>query len=185
MSQKLNELVSQQMKLTKNKQMTEEEYFYIASLLGKKNFLVFGTGHDSNIWRHANSDGTTIFLENNTKWILPEDDDVYIVNYTSKLTDADALLEQYKIGNDHNLIIELPEIVKNTKWDIIFVDAPAGNKSHLPGRMQSIYAAKQLSSKDTKVLIHDCDRPVEDTYSKFFFGDNYIQLTKLRGFNIK
>jgi len=176
-------LISEQMRLTKGKQMTEEEYKHIASLLGDKNVLVFGTGHDSNIWRKSNNNGMIIFLEDNDRWI--EDlDDVYKVTYTTTLTEAEDLLKKYKSGDDSKLVIELPDIVKNTKWDIIIVDAPAGNKSHFPGRMQSIYCAKNLASSGTKVLIHDCDRYVEDLYSKELFGEDYIQLKKLRQYQI-
>lgn len=117
----IEHLITKQMALTKNKQMTEEEYRFIASLLADKKFLVFGTGLDSTLWREANKDGLTIFLEDSTKWIDSKDKDVYQVKYTSKLTEADSLLEKYKNGNDHDLKIELPTIVKNTKWDIILL----------------------------------------------------------------
>lgn len=179
----IDDLIKLQMKLTKGKQMTEEEYIYIASLLGNKNVLVFGTGHDSNIWKEANNNGLTIFLEDNDKWI-EDTNDVYRVSYTSVLTDADKLLEEYKLGIFDNLKIDLPHIVKNTNWDIIIVDAPAGNKSHFPGRMQSIYSAKILSKKNSHVLIHDCDRYVENLYTTAMFEKPYKELTKLRHYVI-
>lgn len=181
LSKDIELLISEQMRLTKGKQMTEEEYTYIASLLGNKNVLVFGTGHDSNIWREANNDGLIIFLEDNDKWIQ-DANDVYRVSYTSVLTDADKFLEEYKLGIFDKLKINLPDTVKNTKWDVIIVDAPAGNKSHFPGRMQSIFTAKKLARKNTDIFVHDCDRKVEDLYTKEFFGEPKKQLTKLRHF---
>lgn len=179
----IENLIKLQMKLTKGKQMTEEEYIYIASLLGNKNVLVFGTGHDSNIWREANNDGLTIFLEDNDKWI-EDSNDVYRVSYISVLTDADKFLEEYKLGIFDNLKINLPDIVKNTNWDVIIVDAPAGNKSHFPGRMQSIYSAKILSKKNSDVLVHDCNRYVENLYTTTMFGKPHKELTKLRHYII-
>lgn len=181
-SQTVNELIDRQMRLTKNKQMTEEEYRYIASYLGSKNTLIFGTGYDSDLWRQANNHGNTIFLEDNDKWISHEND-VYKVTYKTVLSDAEILLSNYKkTMNDNLLLLDLPQFVKDTKWDIIVVDAPAGNKLHLPGRMQSIFTAKKLSNKNTNIFVHDCDRKVEDLYTTEFLGKPKKQLTKLRHF---
>ena len=68
----LEELIKTQMEVSKGNQMTEDEYRYIASFLGNKKFLVFGTGFDSNIWRFANKEGITLFLEHNSEWIKDE-----------------------------------------------------------------------------------------------------------------
>ena len=179
----LDSLIERQMSLTKGKQMAEEEYRYISSLLGNKNFLVFGTGLDSNIWRLANKDGLTIFLEDNIKWIN-DDDDVYKITYSTKLTQADELLLEYQNNITKNLEIDLPDIVKNIKWDIILVDAPAGNKDHFPGRMQSIYAASKLRNKKTEVLVHDCDRYVEDIFSNIMLKNLHKQFVKLRSYKL-
>jgi glucuronoxylan 4-O-methyltransferase len=168
--------------LTKGKQMAEEEYRYIASLLGNKNFLVFGTGLDSKIWRYANKNGLTIFLEDNHKWINPADNDVYKITYSTKLTQADEMLLEFKNNNTKKLEINLPNVVKNTNWDLILVDAPAGNKDYFPGRMQSIYAASILRNKDTEVLVHDCDRYVEDVFSKIMLKNLHKQFVKLRSY---
>lgn len=175
--------IKRQMELTKNKQMTEEEYRYIASHLGSKNVLVFGTGHDSDLWRLANNNGKTIFLEHNKKWIKQNDDDVYKVNYGTKLKEADRLLDKYRSTKDFEMLkLELPEFVWNINWDIIVVDAPTGVKDGHPGRMKSIFTASLLSKKDTDVFVHDCDRRVEDLYTREFFGNSFRQLTKLRHF---
>lgn len=180
--QELEQLIKKQMLVTKGNQMSIEEYYYISSIIRNKNFLVFGTGYDSNIWRFCNQ-GITIFLEDNDRWI-DDQSDVYKIQYTTKLTDADRLLLEYKNNIFKNLETKLPDVVTNTRWDVILIDAPAGNKPHFPGRMQSIYAAKKLAKDGCKVLIHDCDRHVEDTYSKEFFGKKYKEFTKLRSFEI-
>lgn len=161
-------------------QMTAEEYRYIGSFLGNVNFLVFGTGHDTPLWRYANKGGLTVFLENNRKWIKKEDTDVYKVTYTTKRAEQEKLLEEYHNGIFDNLKMTLPDVVTNTKWDVIFVDSPVGTNDKKPGRMQSIFTASILANKDTEVFVHDCDRKVEDTYSKAMFSKTVKELSKLR-----
>lgn len=173
-------MLAEKMEKSNHGQMTAEEYRYIAQFLGNKNFLVFGTGHDTPMWRYANRNGTTIFLENNAKWIKPEDTDVIKVTYTTKRAWHERLLEEYKNGIFDNLKMDLPKIVTETKWDCIFVDSPVGTTDKKPGRMQSIFTASILSNKDTDVFVHDCDRKVEDIYSKAMFSNVVKDLTKLR-----
>ena len=165
---------------TQHMQMTAKEYEYICSFLGDKNFLVFGTGYDSNLWRYANSKGKTIFLENIGKWINPQDTDVYKVTYSTKRGQYKELLEDFQKGEYGKLQMELPNIVRTTAWDCIFVDSPVGTTDKKPGRMQSIFAARQLSSRDTNVFVHDIDRDVENEYTRKMFSSIIKELTKLR-----
>jgi uncharacterized protein (TIGR01627 family) len=182
----IKNMIFQLKEKTQDTQMTTEEYEYIASFLGDKNFLVFGTGYDSDLWRYANRQGKTIFLEHNTQWITNTEDTCQI-SYTCNLRkDKDRLLEEYKQGMFSNLIIDLPSEVTTTTWDLILVDSPeGGKKKHYHGRMQSIYAAKQLASLETDIFVHDCDRYVEDVYSSVMFSKLIKELTKLRHFKIK
>jgi glucuronoxylan 4-O-methyltransferase len=150
-------------------QLTFDEYKYIIPFLGKSNFLVFGTGNDSELWNYANKDGKTVFLENQEEWIKPEYKNVIKVDYTCKITDYKKLLDEFKKGIYDNLTISLPEEIKNIRWDVIFIDSPTGYNINCPGRMQSIYTGYSLSNKDTHVFIHDCNREVEDLYSKEMF----------------
>jgi uncharacterized protein (TIGR01627 family) len=182
MDEKINELIQSQMLKSKGNQMTKEEYWYISSFLGDKNFLVFGLGYDSKLWRYANRNGFTIFLEHDPRWIT-DDSDVYQVFYTTKLTQADDLLLEYRQGNFKNLTMNLPDIVLENNWDYIFVDSPQGYKPHFPGRMQSIYTASILANNNTHVFVHDCNRRVEDIYTREMFPKIVKQLTKLRHLN--
>lgn len=178
--QKVIELINHIIDKTQNTQMTTIEYQYMASFLHDKNLLVFGTGYDSDLWRYANRFGSTVFLEHNDKWITDEED-IYKVRYTThKKRDSKRLLELYKKDITNELLLDLPSIVYDYKWDIILVDSPEGGKNCHPGRMQSIYTAKILSSPGTNIFIHDCDREVEDTYSKTMFKNLKKELTKLR-----
>ena len=174
----LAQIVSTLMEKVGSSQMTQEEYLYVASFMGSKNILVFGTGHDSALWREANAGGLTLFLENDPKWITT--DDVILVNYTTLLTEGDKLLAEYAAGEYEGLRLDLPRQVTAQQWDVIFVDSPTGYASHTPGRMQSIYAASLLAGKDTDVFIHDCDRRVENLYSKAMFSRHLKQLSTLR-----
>jgi len=179
----IQHLINEIIKKNNGTQMTKEEYEYIASFLQNINFLVFGTGHDSNLWRLANSEGLTTFLEHNKKWISNHTD-IIKITYTTTISAADQLLEEYRSGNHKNLEIYLPEIVQNTKWDCILVDSPEGFNKKSIGRMQSIYTARKLANKKTNIFIHDCDRYVEDLYSKEFFTKQVKQFTKLKHFKI-
>jgi len=163
---------------TKGKQMTEEEYRYIASFLDNVNFLVFGTGHDSDLWRFCNRNGRTIFLENNSDWITNYED-TFLVEYSTVRTQAKKLLREFSKGKEDNLKMNLPKEIHQIDWDVIFVDSPEGHSRNNPGRMQSIYTAKELSKNKTEVFIHDCNRFVEDRYSKAMFNE-VVMLTKLR-----
>jgi len=46
----------------KNGQMQRYEYEHISNFLGDVNFLVFGTGYDSDLWRYSKRFGKTVFL---------------------------------------------------------------------------------------------------------------------------
>jgi len=179
MDEKINELIQSQMLKSKGKQMTKEEYWYISSFLSDKNFLVFGLGYDSKLWRYANRNGFTIFLEHDPRWVT-DDPDVYQVEYTTVRTQANCLLLEYDQQNFKNLEMKLPNVVLETSWDCIFVDSPQGGNDSTFGRMQSIYAASILANNNTHVFVHDCQRMVENTYTKKMFSQKIKQLTKLR-----
>ena len=172
------ETVDTLMQKNGNTQMTREEYLYISSLVPSTNFLVFGTGNDTVLWKEANQQGITLFLENDTRWIDSSDESVYTVVYTCIRSQAEFLLQECKEGREEGLQMEYPKELDNIVWDYILVDSP-WDGSH--GRMQSIYLASKLALQDhTQIFLHDCDRWVEDVYGTFFFGENYKQLQKLR-----
>lgn len=180
MNDTFEKILSEKMYRSNGGQMTADEYRYIANFLGSKNFLVFGTGHDTPLWRYANRGGTTVFLENISKWIRAEDTDVIKVSYTTKRNQYMELLEEYHAGNVERLKMNLPIEITNKTWDCIFVDSPIGTTDKKPGRMQSIYTASILANKNTDVFVHDCDRIVEDIYTKEMFSTIIKELTKLR-----
>jgi uncharacterized protein (TIGR01627 family) len=165
-------------------QMSVEEYDYIYNLIKSKdgcNLLIFGLGRDSELWLDVNKNGKTIFLEDNPDWIniiknqmynLGIDIDIRHITYDDVGYDADKLLDEYKSGKN-NLTLNLFEDIRETKWDIIIVDAPAGYGKDMPCRMKSIYESYNLSNKTSNVdiIVHDAERIIEKLYTDYFFKD--------------
>jgi uncharacterized protein (TIGR01627 family) len=176
--QHYNKLLNELIDNVKKGQMEKHEYEYISDFLGDVNLLVFGTGYDTKFWRYCNK-GTNCFLEHDKNWILEEENDIFLVEYSSRICDYKKLLDEYDQKNYINLEIELPKKVKETAFDVILVDAPPGNKQNSIGRMQSIYTAKKLANENTDIFVHDCDREVEDAYTQKMFTI-VKQLKKLR-----
>lgn len=169
-------------------QMSFDEYVYLNKSIESKNgcnLLIFGLGKDSDLWLHANQNGKTIFIEDNVDWIksvktqmdnMGKQIDIREITYTDTGYDADKLLDEYDSGTN-NLKLNLPEDVKNTRWDIIVVDAPAGYGNDMPCRMKSIYESYNLSNDNDNVdvFVHDAQRKIEKMYTEYFFK-NYSHI---------
>ncbi|MEB3883626.1 TIGR01627 domain-containing protein [Lyngbya sp. CCY1209] len=176
-------------------QMSRAEYSYITERVGEKapgNFLIFGVGKDSPFWIEVNENGKTVFLEDNQDWLNQvrascSEIDAHSVRYNTTRRRWLDLLAQHAQGIDC-LLMELPDRIWETRWDFIFVDAPAGYAEDVPGRMQSIYTASllALNSGHTDVFVHDCDRLVETIYSGYFLHDENLvtQVGKLKHYQI-
>lgn len=173
-------------------QLSYSEYARVAETVLEKtpcNFLVFGVGKDSSLWIDLNKEGSTYFLEDNPYWLnlikgqIPNLN-AYPVVYNTKRKEWKHLLKKTEV-----LQLKLPIELNAIKWDIIFVDAPAGWDDECPGRMKSIATAAFFAhtQKDVHVLVHDCDRKVEAIYSSEYLKDNYLVKTigKLRHYHIK
>jgi glucuronoxylan 4-O-methyltransferase len=173
-------------------QLSIAEYTYLAELIEQCapcNVLIFGLGNDSSLWHQINAQGKTVFIEHNPQWyerILSQNPHLtsYFVRYHTKLRDWKILLDRDPIG----LAIALPSEVMETKWDLIFVDAPEGNEESKPGRMQSIYMASILGQKGhSHVLVHDCNRPAEQAYCSRFLNHGQLirSIEKLRHYKLE
>lgn len=163
------------------------------------NFLVFGLGHDSLMWASFNSRGTTLFLEEDRKWVQTilrsaPDLNAHTVNYRTKLSESNALLSSYKSqpdcfppdnaylrGNEkcRLALSGLPSEVYDKEWDMIMIDAPRGWFPEAPGRMAAIYTAavmarKRKGSGVTHVFLHDVERRVEKAYAEEFLCRKYL-----------
>ncbi|GLT48021.1 hypothetical protein SLA2020_216640 [Shorea laevis] len=161
------------------------------------NFLVFGLGHDSLMWTALNPHGTTLFLEEDPKWIQTVTKDVpnlraHAVQYRTKLSQADDLLSHYRSEPDCSpekaylrgntkcrlALTGLPDKVYDTEWDLIMIDAPRGYFAEAPGRMGAIFSAAVMARNRkgpgvTHVFLHDVDRRVEKLYAEEFLCKKY------------
>jgi len=155
-------------------QMSQEQVDQILSVLPTNgNLLVWGLGNDSPFWKQSTC-GHVIFIEDNREWINKialkyPFLDVEKVRYTTGVKKS----LHYINGTDlSNLALNIPRI-KHIDWDVIIVDAPAGNYDEAPGRYQSIYNSKQLirPNKITHVFVDDYDRKVERKFSLKVFGN--------------
>lgn len=155
-------------------QLTEQELSVMTNVIKQKNkcnLLIFGLGNDSVYWRSLNTDGNTAFLENDQKWInhikmLSPDINAYLVTYTTNLK---KWLEEIEQPAKLSEFVLSPDIL-NKKWDVIIVDAPPGYSESMPGRLQSIYAARELAAEGGSIFVHDVNRELEKTASLHFFG---------------
>ncbi|KAK9050900.1 hypothetical protein SSX86_027525 [Deinandra increscens subsp. villosa] len=166
--------------------------FSVLQTISPCNFLVFGLGHDSLMWASFNPNGKTLFLEEDSMWIrsvlkTTPNLNAAIINYRTKLTDADELLNTYQSepecapskcyirGNTRCklAITSLPEEVYDKEWDMIMIDAPRGYFDEAPGRMGAIYSVAVMARNRKKpgvthVFLHDVDRKVEKAYAEEF-----------------
>lgn len=163
------------------------------------NFLVFGLGFDSLMWTSLNPRGTTLFLEEDPKWVQTVLKDAptlhaHTVKYRTQLKEAKGLLSAYKSeplcspqkavlrGNDQcKLALEsLPDEVYEKEWDMIMIDAPRGYFPEAPGRMAAIFSAavmarRRKGSGVTHVFLHDVDRRVEKAFADEFLCRKYLK----------
>ena len=167
-------------------QMSYAQYVHGYELIKSKqgcNLLIFGVGRDSLLWNESNKSGKTVFLEDNLEWIrltLSQNSflDVRQIVYTNVGYEAKRLLEEYESGKN-NLGLDLDTDIRNTKWDVIIVDAPVGTYEDNPGRMKSIYESYNLTKTNlgADIFIHDSQRPVETMYADYFFKNYSLENT--------
>lgn len=172
--------------------------FDVLSKTAPCNFLVFGLGHDSLMWASLNPRGTTLFLEEDPKWVQTVLKDAPAlkadtVKYRTQLAEADELLRHYQQEPDCSVkksflrgnekcrlaLNMLSDKVYDTEWDLIMVDAPRGYFAEAPGRMAAIYSAAVMARNRKKpgvthVFLHDVDRKVEKQYAKKFLCKKYL-----------
>lgn len=139
--------------------------------------LVWGRGRDSPSYRQCAR--KVLFLEDQPEWI--EGDDTEQVVYRTRVIESPTLL---RLNLTKQLELDLSDRVRNTRWETIIVDAPWGWDLGCPGRMSSIWESGRLARPGTCVIIHDCDRPVEDQWSRHVFGDSFSTVERLRIYQV-
>jgi glycosyltransferase involved in cell wall biosynthesis len=146
--------------------------------------LVFGCGNDSTFWERAHPDGPTAFVEDDAAWadkIRPrlETAEIHLVDHGTRLTEWVSLL-----NSPQALELDLPQAIRDRKWDVIVVDGPAGHDNHAqhagheaPGRMKAIYMASKLVAPGGCVFVHDCERLAERNYAARYLGADRLFLS--------
>jgi glucuronoxylan 4-O-methyltransferase len=142
----------------------DSQYRHILSEIEKRcpcNVLVFGCGADSRLWNEANAGGRTLFIENNCRWASMarnEDCEVIETTYNSKRG----------VGAIDGPVPEELQEALSQKWDVVFIDAPRGNKSNTPGRELPIRWTSRLPGEPL-VFLHDYNRDWESRCAKQYF----------------
>tara|TARA_B100001989_G_C24551857_1_gene475858 strand:+ start:35650 stop:41955 length:6306 start_codon:yes stop_codon:yes gene_type:complete len=136
------------------------------------NMLVFGLGKDSIIYDTVNK-GYTLFLETNQAWIDLNQNIKNKILYTFQTTVKDSL----PINKEYLNKFDIPDFIVKTKWDIILVDAPPGDRVEAPGRALPIYWSSQIAKKhQTTIFIDDCCRDLEKKYCDRFFPEIHFNV---------
>lgn len=172
-------------------QFTEAEARLVATAIAQFSpcrLLVFGAGNDSSMWQQLNEGGTTVFLEHNPEWIdrirtVDASLDIRAVEYTTRITRWREHLDQ-----PGSLAMHLPQDIRETHWDVVLVDAPNGfvladehpRFGPIHGRMQSIFAAKELVASGGFIFVHDAQREVEDASCGKFLADSCQELFRFQ-----
>jgi len=157
-------------------QMHANELFFIArTIKPPTNFLVFGMGNDSPFWSSLNRRGRTVFIEDQPEWfdkikLQHPSLEAYLVDYGTRLEDGMQLIDR-----PEHLAMDLPADLRETAWDVVLVDGPAGYENGTPGRMKSIYEASRLVKPHGRIFLHDQEREVEREYAdRYLLKQNIV-----------
>ncbi|KAL4226316.1 hypothetical protein ACF0H5_014299 [Mactra antiquata] len=158
-------------------QMGQQQIDKILSVLPRNgNLLVWGLGNDSPFW-HDSTDGKVAFIEESgTPWFAKITSKYPFLNalevkYSTHLVQSLERYSHYRsLWHELNVSDQLPASVKDTAWDVIIVDAPAGFKPGNAGRYQSIFTSAFLAEVGTHIFVDDYERKVEYEMSNQILG---------------
>ncbi|PWA91365.1 polysaccharide biosynthesis protein [Artemisia annua] len=195
--------------LVQNGFFTKKEIQFLFDIILQKspcNILVFGLEDLYLKLPNINKGGNTVFLENRPEKSRKidgglNDTCLYKVEYKTYAKDAYELLNHTRshsscdlssgiisIMSECKLVMTgLPEKLLKTKWDVIVVDGPDGDRPDSPGRMSSIFMAGVLarSGNGTNVIVHDVDRMIEKWFSWEFLCEENRVSSKGRFWNFR
>ena len=170
--------------LVNKEQMSYDEYDFICSQIAKKspiNLLIFGLGKDSILWDTLNKNGLTLFIEDDVAWVdkIKKTVPNSIIETYEYFTKNKYISTYFKSDNPiYPFRMNLDPRWYNTHWDMIILDGPTGWGDECPGRFQPMATVTMM---DFDLLcIHDCERWIENLYSRVCFGNQFKQIDKLR-----
>lgn len=175
----------------------------LSALPNDGNLLFWGFKPESEFWASATT-GRVVFLEDGnadpqyTKEELLFENfsaahpnlEAYPVDFTT--TNSDETINYYSKHPERwvSLEMELPNVVKGTRWNVIVVASPLGWGNLGPGRFQSLFMSKLLVKTSSiikpglvHVFVDDYDRPVESQLSLQMYGRDPIKVVEKGGEN--
>jgi len=171
---KLNEsifLFNRDFKYQPINSLSSNDSIFINYLVNKNkncNFLLFG---DIDLYENIKTINNlgNIVLITDSKKDFNNNPCIIHVDYNTKCKDWDKLLH-----DTEKLNLNLPDIVKNINWDIIFIAGPKGYDRKCPGRMKSIYNASRFIGRGTNVIILDSHRKIEKIYTEIYIEKHFV-----------
>ncbi|KAL5717557.1 hypothetical protein ACHQM5_010540 [Ranunculus cassubicifolius] len=178
-----------------NKRLTRKEFKFLRNIISDKcpcNLLVFGFTPQYLKLTSLNTNGTTVFLEDNPENLeIGTNQTVYKVKHHAATREAYRLLKHSRSnpacwpqagpirGSRCELAMKgLPSTVYELNWDVIVVDGPSGDGPDMPGRMNAIYTAGvigRMGNGSSDVVVHDVDRMIEKWFSwEFLCEENLV-----------
>lgn len=138
-----------------------------------KKMLVFGLGHDSELWYNL-TNKNTYFVEDNK----------YYIDLNKSINNDNIIPHEYKgisvkttfeLTQQEITSFDIPKkLLELAPFDIILIDGPTGFNEDCPGRFLPIYWSKKFLSHDkTIIYIDDATRYLEKKCINHFFSDNY------------
>lgn len=131
--------------------------------------LIFGIGHDSELWSAINFDGDTLFLESDPAWTETVRQRIPHLKVENVSYGDRTVATSLPINEAELAAYPIPAPILDNKWDVIVIDGPTGFKGSVPGRSLPIYWSSRIASAETQIFIDDYHRPLEKTYSDHFF----------------
>lgn len=141
-------------------QWTPDQYQVVRRLIqavAPLRLLVWGCGHDSDLWRVANRGGRTLFLETAGEWAD-----------RARATGCEVICWQPPTVCGVPVSGKVPRCPAAADWDIVLVDAPPGYGATDPGRELPIRWAADCGA--AIVVVHDVNRPWERWCTDHYLG---------------